>query len=237
MSVHDALAAASRAIAPPTKRASALVVGARGPLGERVLDQALASALYEWVHVAVTAPMRTRDRKLVAWQVTLDTCPTPPPVRDAYLLLDTPAGRRDANFRALSLSDLTATAAHLAGHGVARLIVIAPLASWLQMSAAAAATLGGAELQLPRLGFESITILRPAERTRALAKRWGERIADGLAHTLLGYMLPASLQPLMSRDVAKAALKLALAAPPGVKTFDADQLHEVLGKRHPRHKL
>lgn len=219
----------------PTDRPSALVIGARGEVGERLLDAALASPAYGRIFAAVAAPFLTSDSKLAAWNVGAADWPAPPDVRDAYILLDVRAGRRDASFRAVGLAELPELAAHLSAYGVKRLVIVAPLAGWLQMSKAASATLGDIDAQFPAMNFETLVVLRPADRNAtATSGSLGERIAAGLASTLANIMLPESLQPLVHRDVAKAAILIGTTATPGIRTYDADAIHTILGKRRTR---
>jgi hypothetical protein len=127
------------------KPAVALVVGARGSLGDRLLDQLLAAPEYREVYVATHAPLRTSEAKLRAWRVPsgeqwMASLPgasvSIPAVRDAYLLLDTEAGRRHAAMAALATDNLLPLARALAQAGVRRCTVVSPLAGWLQLSGA-----------------------------------------------------------------------------------------------------
>jgi hypothetical protein len=233
VSVTDVIQGVQRPTPAPRQRVAALVLGARGEFGERLLDRVLAHVDYAQVYVATTAPLQSSDAKLRAWVVDArlwDDAPDLPPIRDAYLMVDLKAGRRDLAFRELLTSELLAVGKLLAKRGVARVGVVAPMAAFLQMHSNAAASLDGLESELAQVNLPMVAILRPVAHRTPASGNFGERLAQGLVSTLATYMTPQSLAPLTGRELAGAFVDIVTQCERGLHIWDAQRLRERIAR-------
>lgn len=206
--------------------ASALLVGARGRLGEALLNELLAHPAYARVHVASTAPIGGSVARLSAappgaW----------PQADDAYVCLQQPGepfGRsyygRDDVFEPADDHSLPDIGRRLTGAGNRRIALVAPLAAFQQMSAAARTLAGEAEWALASLPLDTLVVLRPARDTTAPPA--GSRLQRFVRFYLgqLRYMLPRGFEPIASEALARATVRAMREAGPGLTVLGADSV-------------
>lgn len=212
---------------------SALALGMVGALGEELLAQLVGSGQYRVVHVGVKQPTGSAAARLHPWVVGQGVVLAD----DAYVCLaggetSVPAA---SPVRAFSPGELLLAARIARDCGARRLVVVAPLAALLQMSAAAVTIANADEIELARMGFASVLIVRPtaADDTRA-AGRWIARLVGAAGRTLADIMLPAYARALSVKSAARAIVEAARNAPPGVTVLGARDLLAIVEAKWPQ---
>jgi hypothetical protein len=117
--------------------------------------------------------------------------------------------RRDAIYASITgTGDLRAVAAVAAGLRARRLLLLAPLIAWQQVSAASRMLPEAMEMELARLPIPSIVIMRPTIERQSAGG--GSRMQRFVRFYLsqLRFMLPAVTHSLRSSDIARAALAM-----------------------------
>ena len=231
--LQAALADRSVQVQPPA--AVALALGFAGALGEELLALLLASSRYRQVVVAVTQPMGSATARFAPWVEGQGQ----PVVDEAWICITgtetfVPAA---SPIRRVAADGLLAAALMARACGARRLVVIAPLAALLQMSATAHTVTSGDEIALVEMGFEQLVIVRP---TAADADEAGaslpRRIVRSAARAVADIMLPQYARALSAKSAARAIVEAAGAAPPGVTVLGARELLALIDKRLPRLK-
>ena len=245
----------------PAERRIAWVAGATGRLGDALVEQILASGRYSRVSVLACRSMATTVSgfeavDLATLQARLDTRDAAPALYDSltgpahcddcFLLLDPDArralddaarahpGRRSAlpAFEPLTDSDAALALAGLAARaGAARLLLLAPLQAWHQLSRATRLLPDGLELALARSPIPLVVIMKPtgdalpadpdlpeaatgATGRSTAAGRWSRRVHLRLRRfsrfylSQLRFMLPTSSVVIRSVDLARLAVEL-----------------------------
>jgi uncharacterized protein YbjT (DUF2867 family) len=231
VNVTDALAAINKpAPKPASTQRNVLILGNVGDLGEKVLNHLLSSHTYSYVTVAARAPMRSAHAKLIVH-----------PLGDLYSGIDLPRGvqdvvccisgkanfhKRDQAYVPVEPGDVLPIAEAAQRAGAERFLLISPMSSWLQMTAAQAASFGELELALMRCDLPSIVVLRPSQDDDGIVQgSLVERFAAGWLSVLKGYLVPQSLQQLRSDVIARAAIHFLATAEPGFKVIAARDIH------------
>lgn len=215
----------------------ALVAGATGLTGSRLLTLLLADPGYASVHALTRrplAPMRppadpTAAAKLVEHQVDL-AAPGPaadlPAVDDVYLCLGTTiraAGSREA-FRRVDFDATIALARLARRHGASRCAAISALGADASSPGFYLRVKGETERALATLGYPSLTVLRPSlidgERTE---RRPGERLALALARPVSAW-LPARWRPVPADAIARCMLAAVRRGEPGLRIIESDRI-------------
>ncbi len=229
----DPAAALHAAGAPVRARARAgarrlLVAGAVGRLGEALLNDALARGGYDEV-VALAdgeATMALGIRGLA-----LAPLHRLPPLEDVCIAQtldpEAPGARsfhgRDAPFALVDPASMPRIARAAADAGARRLVLVHPLPAWQQMSGLHLGLTGDAELEMAKLPFDGVAVMRPVAASRAAGGPLLQRIA-GIYLSLQLLMLPRSVPTLTSAQVARVAVDLLRAPEPGVRVLGAAQI-------------
>jgi len=142
--------------------------------------------------------------------------------------------RRDAVYAEIHTTErLRAVAATAAALRARRLLLIAPLLAWQQVSAASRMLPEAMEMELARLSIPTIVIMRPTTERVASTASSGSRL-QRFAHFYLSqlrFMLPAVTQTLRSTDIARAALSLmSEAQAPGLAVVPLEEIRQHAGK-------
>jgi hypothetical protein len=225
-------AAAASPVPARSGRRRLLVAGAVGRLGEALLNEALARGGYDEV-VALTehdATMSLGIRGLALAPLT--ALPRLDDVCIAQTLDPGAAGARsfhgrDAPFAMVEAAGMPRIASAAAAAGARRLVLVHPLPVWQQMSRLHLGLVGESELEMTRLPFESVTVLRPIAQTGPATGNWLQRVA----HVYLSVqflMVPRSLPTLTSAQVARVAVDVLRDPPAGIQVFGAMQIDERL---------
>jgi hypothetical protein len=210
-----------------------LVAGAVGRLGEALLGDALARGGYDEV-VALAdgeATISLGVRGLA--HAPADRLPALDDVCIAQTLdPEAPGARsfhgRDAPFALVDPAAMPRIARAAAAAGARRLVLIHPLPAWQQMSGLHRGLAGDAELEMAKLPFEGVVVMRPVAASRSAGGSLLQRIA-GVYLGLQLLMLPRSVPTLTSAQVARVAIDLLREPEPGVRVLDAAQIDARLG--------
>jgi hypothetical protein len=222
---------AAGAPAPAHARTGArrlLVAGAVGRLGEALLNDALARGGYEEV-VALADGEATMS--LGVRGLALAPLDRLPPLADVCIAQtldpDAPGARsfhgRDAPFALVDPASMPRIARAAAEAGARRLVLVHPMPAWQQMSGLHRGLAGDAELELARLPFECVAVMRPVAASRAAGGHLLQRIA-GVYLSLQLLMMPRSVPTLTSAQVARVAVDLLREPEPGVRILGAAQI-------------
>jgi hypothetical protein len=240
MSLDPASALRSASAPAPTRGRGEprrlLVAGAVGRLGEAILNEALARGGYDEV-VALSdgdASMNLGLRGLALAPVS-----ALPPLVDVCIAqtLDplAPGARsfhgRDAPFALVEPAGMPRIAAAAAAAGARRLVLVHPLPAWQQMSGLHLGLTGEAELEIARLPFDAVSVLRPVAVAASAGGNWLQRVA-GVYLSLQMLMMPRSVPTLTSVQIARVAVDAFRDDEAGIRVLGAAQIearHRVRG--------
>ena len=210
---------------------SALLFGASGLVGARLLALLLESGHYARVHALVRRPLAAVHPRLRVHVVDFDGIgglPDFPAVDDVYCCLGTTiraAGSRPA-FRRVDHDYVVATARAAREHGARRLAVVSALGADGRSPVFYNRTKGEMEAAVSALGYDSVTILRPSLLAGERAeRRAGERLALALSRPLAP-LIPRRYRPIDAGAVARAMVHFVLDAAPGVHRVESDRLQD-----------
>ena len=149
-------------------------------------------------------------------------------------LARTPNGR-DAAYTAITdPAALRRLASAATARGARRLLILAPLAAWQQVSAAERMLPQAMELELAALAVPTVIVMRPTTERGPSAS--GTRMQRLVRFYLsqLRFMLPSSTHALRSIEIARAALALmAEADAPGLRVVTLDEIRQHALQRNP----
>jgi hypothetical protein len=234
----------------PSSRRRALVAGAAGRLGEALLAQVVASPRYGAVTVLTEGPLTSTVRGLAGAslaQLLQAAAEQPQPDAgeldvfacwgDAEDPFGHAANRRDAVYASIIGTDaLRSVAAAAAALHTRRLLVLAPLVAWQQISAASRMLPQALEMELARLSIPSVIILRPTAEQQSVAAG-GTRMQRFVRFYLsqLRFMLPAASHSMRSDDIARAALAvMAESDAPGLHVVPLETIRRHAGRKQSR---
>jgi uncharacterized protein YbjT (DUF2867 family) len=200
-----------------------LIVGATGLVGRLVLEQALADERVSRV-IALTrrpiGPIASGDK---LENVVIDFADMPAhadwwAVDGVVSALGTTraATKSPAAYRAIDYDYPLAVARHARERGATRFALTSSLGADSRSRFVYARTKGELEDELKKLGFASLTIVRPSVLDgQREQERFGERMAQIIVG-VLAPMLPQRLRVSPAGAVAATLLEGAIAAPPGI---------------------
>lgn len=205
-----------------------LMAGATGLVGQATLQRALASTAVSEVVAPTRRPLPAHPKLLnpvvdfdalpgdaAWWQVDAVACALGTTIRDA--------GSREA-FRRVDHDYCLAIARHAHAHGAQAFALVSALGADPASRLFYSRTKGEVEQALGRIGFDSMTLLRPGllggRRTQHRAgERWAQRLLGAL-----GPALPRRYRVVPPARVAAALLDAALKARPGHHVVPSQQL-------------
>jgi len=221
----------------PTGTRRALLAGATGLVGTRVLALLRASPAYAEVHVLVRRPLPAALRgpadgataRVVEHVIDFGALvrqPDFPAVDDVYCCLGTTiraAGSRQA-FRQIDFDAVVAVARIARRRGAHRLAFVSALGADPGSRVFYSRVKGEAEAELARLGYASLTLLRPSLLDGERAEwRAGERLALALTRPIAG-LLPARWRPVTADAVAACMVRSVLRGEPGLRVIESDRI-------------
>lgn len=224
--------------ASPVRR-RALVAGAAGRLGEALLSEVVSSRRYGKVTVLTEGLLGSTVSGLDGMPLSDLRPPSDPTVAsqelDVFVCWGDPSdpmgrlqNRRDAIYAEISdAASLRAVAAAAGALRARRLLLLAPLMAWQQVSAAGRMLPEAMELELAALPIPTIVILRPTTEQRGAAPAGATRMQRFVRFYLsqLRFMLPAVTHSLRSTDIARAALSIMGEADrPGLAVTSLDEI-------------
>jgi hypothetical protein len=231
-----------------------LVAGAAGRLGEAVLSEVLAAPRYRHTTVLTTAPLGSTLAGLQG--LSLEQlgefaaaraseagvrAKADQPELDVFVIWGDAAdpfgrahNRRDAVYAPVQDAQaLRAVAAAASELRARRLLLVAPLLAWQQLSAASRMLPEAMELELARLPIPTIVIMRPTSESVGRDASGGSRLQRFARFYLsqLRFMLPTLAQTLRSGEIARAAVSLiADARAPGLAVVALEEIRHHAGK-------
>jgi len=215
----------------------ALIAGATGLTGSRLLAPLLADPAYEHVHAVMRRPLPDAQRpaepaaaaKLVEHRIDLSTPGQGqhlPAVDDVYLCLGTTiraAASRQA-FRRIDFDATVGVAWRARRLGASRCAVVSALGADASSRIFYSRVKGETEAALAALGYPSLTVLRPSlidgER---LEPRTVERLALALARPA-SWLLPARWRPVPADAIARCMRSAVLRGTPGLRVVESDRI-------------
>jgi hypothetical protein len=230
--ITDALAGA-RYQAPAVSQPSVLIAGAAGRLGERVLAHLLGCGKYRRIHALAAEPMRSTESRLHAltlaqWNERVDhvvaVIDDREPASPAVV-----SRRRTEVFCPLASGDVPELARRAEALGVARFMLVTPVNVLSQPAAIHAQPANQMEMQLHRMRFESLLLVRPSDHEIRLRRSGiGQRFWRLLVDTATGLMVGARHAPLSLDNTARALVQALLAGGQGLTVIEMDCLHRIL---------
>ncbi len=215
----------------------ALIAGATGLTGSRLLALLLAEPAYARVHVIARRPLPDALRpvdpaaaaKLVEHVVDFAAIGRGaglPAVDDVFLCLGTTiraAGSQEA-FRRVDFDAVVGIARLARRGGATRCAVISALGASASSRVFYSRVKGEAEAALAALDYPSLTVLRPSlidgERSE---RRTGEALSLALARPL-SPLLPARFRPVPAEAIARCMLAAVLRGEPGLRVVESDRI-------------
>ncbi len=203
-------------------RRTALLLGAGGRLGERMLDQMLGQAEYERVYAWSRQPVNGTVLKLVSVD-------TPDALRadDVYCIIGSSddMSRHTGVYHTISEDDILALAQQVLANGARRFVLVTPISAFVQPAALHSKLQNIQELDLAALPFESLVIVRPS--TWSMAQRhdgWFTRMMRGAIDQVTYTMAGKRNMPMTAQRVAQVTVAHAVAAGPGLTILEPDHL-------------
>jgi uncharacterized protein YbjT (DUF2867 family) len=208
--------AAPRPPARPESR-GALIAGASGLVGARLLALLAAEPSYREVHAVLRRALPDAPRR--------------GPVDDVYLCLGTTiraAGSQEA-FRRVDFDAVVGVARLGRRLGATRCVAVTALGADAASRVFYNRVKGDAETALARLDFASLTILRPSlldgQRTES---RPAERLSLAVLRPVAS-LIPARWRPVPADAVARCMLAAGLRGEPGLRILESDRIVRFTG--------
>lgn len=224
---------------PPQPR-RALLAGATGLVGQALLPLLLESPQYAQVHALLRRSVSWAPHpRLTLHQVDFAHLPPLPAVDDVFIALGSTlkAAGSEAAFRRVDFDAVvdTARAAHAAG--AARLMVVSALGADGASRVFYNRVKGEMQQAVVALGYRTVVIAQPSlllgdRGALRQPARFGEALAQRLLTPVLP-LLPAGVRPIRAKVVARALLKTALHAGPGITLLSSREM-QAIGRTAPR---
>ncbi len=231
--VADALAGARYQVPAHAGRKSVVIAGAAGRLGERVLARVLGTPHYHRIYALASEVMPSTEAKLIAlrqseWTSTVDDVIAVVGEGNANSALPSRRNRTEA-FSALTVDQVLPLAIHAKSMGASRFMLVTPTNILSQPSALYAQLANLMEVELHRIGFDSLLLVRPSDHEiRQRQKGLPARVLSLLIDTITGFMAGTKHTPLSIEDIARAAVCAMLDSTPGLSILEPDRLHRIL---------
>ena len=207
---------------------SALVAGGTGLVGSKLVDDLLADADYDQVHLLVRRPSGRANAKLREHVVDFNKLATFawPKVTDAYCCLGTTikAAGSQAAFRAVDYDYPLAFARGVLQHGAQQFLFVSAMGADSQSKVFYSRVKGELESAVAALGFGAAIAFRPS---LLAGERAEHRLGERLALTLLrpvGWLVPARYRPVADTTVARAMVNYAKRGMAGFHVVASDAI-------------
>ena len=211
---------------------SALLAGTTGLIGRALLALLLESPHYASVHALLRRSVRDLPAhpKLHVDVIHFDRLTTLPAVDDVFIALGTTikVAGSEAAFRRVDFDAVLTTARLARAAGARRVIVVSALGADAGSSVFYNRVKGDMERAVAALGYETVVFARPSllvgdraalgQPVRA-GERWGLRLLRPILR-----FVPASVRPIDASDVARAMLRAAIDAEPGLRILGSAQM-------------
>lgn len=231
--ITDALAGARYSVPLVRPVQSVLVAGAAGRLGERVLAQALGAQHYQRIFVLASDEMRSTESRLTAltwagdWNTRVDHVVAV--VSESNDGLPSNPRKRTEVFETLGQEQILTLAQKAKEQGATRFMLVTLTDSLFQPSALHGHPANVMEMELHRLGFESLIIVRPSligmrRRSPGIAGRLTGMLVD----TAAGLMMGLRHAPLSLENTANALMHALQEGGKGMQIIETEALHQLV---------
>jgi len=216
---------------------SALLAGASGLIGRALLGLLLATPRYRRVHVLSrrAVPDLPAHAKLEVSLVDFAALPVLPPVDDVFIALGTTikVAGSEAAFRRVDFDAVVAVARAARAAGANCLLVVSALGADPRSRVFYSRVKGEMEQAVAQLGYPRVVFAQPSllvgDRARlGQPRRAGEEWALRLLRPALG-LVPRAVRPIDADLVARALLRAASEAGPGVTRISSGQMQLPVG--------
>ncbi len=214
---------------------SAIVAGASGLVGDRVLRRLLAGGAYDRVVALVRGPLNVTHKKLEQRTIEYERIGRMsafPRAEDVFCCLGTTirkAGSPEA-FRKVDVEYVARLAEACVRSGSAQFLLVSAVGAAARSRNFYLRCKGEAEDAVRALPFQGVQIFRPSFLVgHRREKRPGEAFAVAAARLVSLAMLgPARrYRPIRADDVAKAMVAVARDAPPGVHVYGSGAMQDL----------
>lgn len=212
-----------------SEKRTALVVGATGLVGGKVVTQLLASEKYNQVKVLVRQPFATTHPKLQSVLFDFEA-PASALVQadDIFCCLGTTmkkAGSKEAFYRVDYTYPYEIAKMALA-NGAKRFAIITAMGANRKSLFYYNRVKGDIEETLKKLGYETVLIFRPSLLLgNRPESRTGEQIGEKLTQ-LLKPLIPAKYRAIEAEKVAKAMVSITASNVKGILVYESDVMQE-----------
>jgi hypothetical protein len=226
--------AAHRERQPKQAPKTVLLAGARGRLGETLLNDLLASGVYETVYVLSNADFEAGVKGLAP-------CSLAAPPRVDHLIInmsvdehDTPASfyGRDGVYVQMDDANYAALITKIKPQLPKAAALLAPMAAFQQFSRAAALALDEKEFSLQALGISSLAIARPLATEQLPANATFMQRFMRMWFAQFRWILPNPHLSLRSSEISERVLAQLKAEQPGVTILTAADLARTMSREH-----
>lgn len=220
--LDQALGMGLRGAATEAPRRTALLMGAGGRLGERMLDQLLGQTAYDKVFAWSRQPISGTVLKLVCVEA-----PDALQADDVYCVVGSAVDhlRRTEVYHTVSENAVLDLARRVLANGAQRFILITPISAFSQPAALHNKLQNVAELELAALPFETLLVVRPS--TWGMGRKeegWFARMVRGAIDQITHTMVGKRNMPMTAQRVAEVTVAQAVAAGRGLTILEPDQL-------------
>jgi hypothetical protein len=203
-------------------RRTALLMGAGGRLGERMLDQLLGQPAYDKVYAWSRQPVSGTVLKLVCVE-------TPDALRadDVYCVVGIGDDhlRRTEVYHTVAETEVLDLARRVLANGAQRFILVTPISAFSQPAALHNKLQNIAELELAALPFEVLLVVRPSTWGMARPQEgWFARMVRGAIDQITNSMAGKRNMPMTAQRVAEVTVAKAVHASRGLTILEPDQL-------------
>ena len=208
---------------------TALVAGASGLTGGRLLSHLLADDRYARVAALVRKESLSANRKLTQLTVDFEALPALPTADDAYCCLGTTikkAGSRAA-FRQVDFEFVVNFARAAKQAGVKQFLVISSLGANARSAVFYSRVKGEMENALREMGFDTLHIFQPSlilgeRKEQRPTERFGIAVFNAVGALMMGPV--RKYRPIESTTIAKAMIKSAFSESGGINAYRSDAI-------------
>lgn len=215
---------------------TALVAGASGLVGGHCLARLLDEPAYGRVVALVRRELPVTHAKLEQRVTDFDRLGAAgvsfPASDDVFCCLGTTMKRAGSQgaFRQVDFVYVVGIASQALQHGAKQFLLVSALGASPKSPIFYNQVKGEAEGAIVRLPFEGRYVFRPSllagdRPEHRPAERFGLAVASGVSLALVGPM--RKYRPIAAATVAEAMVRVALAAPRGVKIFESDEIERL----------
>ena len=211
---------------------TALVIGATGATGKDLVAQLLEDTAFDNVHIFVRRDVDLHHDKLHVHVVDFDRMDEWKEQLQGDVLFSSlgttikKAGSQQAQWK-IDYTYQYEVAKAAKANGVKTMALVSSAWATADSKVFYTRMKGQLEEDIKKLGFRSLSIMRPPSLIRKDTDRLGERLSVSLLQTLNKIGLLKSLRPMPTAQVAKAMIAMAKEGKEGVQTLEPKDLWNI----------